>query len=255
MSQREINGGPAGWVFARYPPKALGTGDGRRRGDSRQARSGAPFARLPAGARAPADRRRARRRQDHAGAGAGALRLLPLPSPAVHQRHAAQRRARRHHLQRARRSLRIQARADLQQLPAGRRNQSHHAQDAIGAARSHERKPGHDRRALAFPAAAVHGDRHAESGGAPRHLSAAGIAARSLPDAPAHRLSRMPRASARSCATRRANLAAGRLRPGRPTMSCSCRTRCTASRWTSRWWTTCSPSWSARARTNRWRWA
>ena len=49
--------------------------------------------------------------------------------------------------------------------------------------------PGHHRRPLASAAAAVHGDRHAESGGAPRHLPAARIAARPLPDAPAHRLS------------------------------------------------------------------
>ena len=52
-----------------------------------------------------------------------------------------------------------------------------------------------------FPAAPVHGDRHPEPGGAPRHLSAAGIAARPLPDAPPHRLSRRSPASARSCAT------------------------------------------------------
>ena len=50
-------------------------------------------------------------------------------------------------------------------------------------------QPGDDRRPLASAAAAVHGDRDAESGGASRHLSAAGIAARPLPDAAAHRLS------------------------------------------------------------------
>ena len=38
---------------------------------------------------------------------------------------------------------------DLQQFPAGRRDQPHHAQDAVGAARSHEREPGHHRRPLA----------------------------------------------------------------------------------------------------------
>ena len=47
------------------------------------------------------------------------------------------------------------------------------------------------------------------------------------------------------------NRAAGRLRPGRPTMSCDCRTPSTASRWTRRWSITCSPSWSARGPTNR----
>ena len=113
-----------------------------------------------------------------------------FPPPAVHQRHAAQRRSGRHHLQRALRGLRVQARPHLQQLPAGRRDQPHHAQDAIGAARSHERRAGHHRRPLAPAAAALHGDRHAEPRGAPRHLSAARIAARPLPDAPAHRLSR-----------------------------------------------------------------
>ena len=40
---------------------------------------------------------------------------------------------------------------DLQQFSAGRRDQPHHAQDAVGAARSHERRPGHDRRPLASP--------------------------------------------------------------------------------------------------------
>ena len=117
---------------------------------------------------------------------------------------------------------------DLQQFPAGRRDQPHHAQDAVGAARGHERRPGHHRRPLAFAAAAVHGDRHAESGGAPRHLSAARIAARPLPDAPAHRLSgRRQRAPdpAQSASRRWPILP----HPGsRPKTWCSSRTRCTA---------------------------
>ena len=255
MSQRESIVAPPVGFSPDILRQALRTGDGRRRGDSRQARSRAPLARLPAGARPSAHRRRPRRRQDHARAGAGPLGLLPLPPPAVHQRHAAQRRPRRHHLQRPRRGVRIQARPHLHQLPAGRRDQPHHAEDPVRAARSHERKPGHHRRPLAFPAAPLHGDRDAESGRASRHLSAARIAARPLPDAPAHRLSRRGQ-RARDPAQYSARVARRRPRPAwSPTMSCGCRTPSTASPWTSRWSITCSPSSSGRARTNRWRWA
>ena len=117
---------------------------------ARQAGGGQPLAGVPAGARASADRRRARRGKDHAGAGAGALGFLHLSPVAIHQRHAAQRRAGRHHLQRAHRDVRVQARADLHQFPAGRRDQSHHAADAVGAARSDERASGDHRRPAAF---------------------------------------------------------------------------------------------------------
>ena len=47
--------------------------------------------------------------------------------------------------------------------------------------------------------AAVHGDRDAESGGASRHVSAARIAARPVPDADPHRLSGTAEPSAKSC--------------------------------------------------------
>ena len=39
--------------------------------------------------------------------------------------------------------IRIQARADLRERSCRRRNQSHHAENAIGAARSHERSASH----------------------------------------------------------------------------------------------------------------
>ena len=142
-----IHGCPAGCIFAANPFQAGRVGDGSRVGDPRQTGSRPALARVPAGARAPADRRCSGRRQDHAGAGAGALGFMPLSPPAVHQRHAAERRSGRHHLQRPLGGVRIQARADLHQLSAGRRDQPHHAQDAIGAARSHERRAGHHRRA------------------------------------------------------------------------------------------------------------
>ena len=86
--------------------------------------------------------------------------------------------------------LRVHARSDLQQLPAGRRDQPHHAEDPVGAAGSDEREPGHHRRQIARPAAALHGDRHAEPGRASRHVPAPRIAARPLPDAAPHRLPR-----------------------------------------------------------------
>ena len=142
--------------------------------------------------------------------------------------------------------FRIQAGPHLQQFPAGRRDQPHHAQDAIGAARSHERKPGHHRRPLALPAASLHGDRHAESGGAPRHLPAAGIAARPLPDAAAHRLSRC-RQRARDLRNSERDRAAGPPSgPGGRRRPAACRTPCTASPWKRRWSITCSPSWKGR---------
>ena len=74
----------------------------------------------------------------------------------------------------------------------------------------------------------VHGDRHAEPGGAPRHLPAARIAARPLPDAPAHRLSRR-RQRARDPAQHRRATAATSPRPASsPKTSCTCRTRSSA---------------------------
>ena len=93
---------------------------------------------------------------------------------------------------RARTGIRIQARPRFHQRSAGRRDQPHHAQDAIRTARGHERRPGHRRRPLLRVAATVSGDCDAESGRASRNLSSARVAARSLSDARAHGISRRP---------------------------------------------------------------
>ena len=97
-------------------------------------------------------------------------------------------------------------------------------------------------------AAAVHGDRDAESGGASRHLSAAGIAARPVPDAHPHRLSGSRRAEREIVRQRgrapRRDVTPGDLRRG---LAAACRTPCSRWRWTKRWSITCWRSWSGRA--------
>ena len=70
---------------------------------------------------------------------------------------------------------------DLRQHPAGRRNQPHAAQDAIGAARSHAGAFLHGARQSLQAARAVLRAGHAEPDRARRHLSAARSAARPLP--------------------------------------------------------------------------
>ena len=65
--------------------------------------------------------------------------------------------------------IRIQARADLREYHRGRRNQPHHAENAILAAGSDERIADHGRQPHAPAAEAVSGARDAESDRAPRH--------------------------------------------------------------------------------------
>ena len=94
----------------------------------------------PSCTRPSADRGRAGGGQDHARPGPGPRPRIRVSAGAVHQRHAAERRARDHDLLGTPSRIRVQARAGVYQLPAGGRNQPHDAQDAIGAARSDERR-------------------------------------------------------------------------------------------------------------------
>ena len=199
--------------------------------DSRQTGGGQALLGLPAGARPPADRRRA---------GVGKTTLAQALARSVSCRF--------HRLQftsdmlpsdvlgvtiynAQTRKPSVQARPGVQQFPAGRRNQPHDPEDAIGAARSHERKPGHHRRPFACAPAAVHGDGHAEPGGAPRHVSAAGEPARPLSDATAHRLP--GRRREREIVRGRAELRRQNFGPDcGPRTCCNCRTRLDASPWT-----------------------
>ena len=127
--------------------------------------------------------------QDHAGAGARALVSLLVPAHPVYFRHAAERRDRHQRVQSCGAGIRIQARADLREHHRGRRNQPHDAENAIGAAGSDERSADHRRQSHAPAAETVSGARDAKSDRASRHVPAARIAARPLPDAHPHGLS------------------------------------------------------------------
>src|ERR1035438_8633282 len=111
----------------------------------------------------------------------------------VHQRHVALRRAGYLDLLRHRAKIRIQAWPRLRQRAVSRRNQPHHSEDAVRPARSHERGPGHRRRALVSTATTLLSVGHAESHRAPRNLSVAGVATRSFPDANSQGISRRQR--------------------------------------------------------------
>ena len=76
----------------------------------------------------------------------------------------------------------LPARADLRQPRAGRRDQPRHAEDAIGAARGDAGAHRDQRHHHARTGSAVPGDGHAEPDRNGRHVSAAGSAARPLPD-------------------------------------------------------------------------
>ena len=209
------HGGPGGCALAARRSPVGRTGEGPRFGGPRQTGGGQALGGLPPGAGPPADRGRAGSRKDHPGASLGPRGGLPLSPPAIHQRHAAQRRSGRYHLQHPFGGLRVQAGTDFQQFSPGGRDQPHHAQDPVGAAGGHERGPGDHRRALPSAAPAVHGDRHAKPGGASRHLSAARIAARPFPHAPARGLSRPGQRARDPEELRRQPARARRLGPGR----------------------------------------
>ena len=83
----------------------------------------------------------------------------------------------------------LSARADLRAAGARRRDQPRLAQGAERAARGDGGAPGDARRPVDAAARAVLRHRHAKSAGAGRHLSAARIAARPVPDARASGLS------------------------------------------------------------------
>ena len=108
---------------------------------------------------------------------------LAFPAHPVHQRPAARRHHRRLHLQPGHRRLPVPRRSDLQPGRAGRRGQPRDAQGAKRAARGDGGAPGDDGGRDAASARAVLRDRDAESLVPGRHVPAAGVAARPLPDA------------------------------------------------------------------------
>ena len=174
--------------------------------------------------RAHPARGRPGRRQDHARARAGALALARVPAHPVHQRSAAGGHRRRDDLQPGPAGVRVRLRADLHERPARRRDQPRHAEVAVGAARGDERGDDHDREAAPGAARSVPRHRHAESDRARRHVSAAGVAARPLPDEADHRLSERDRREEAPPRRRRAGGArASRSRCSTATKCASCR--------------------------------
>ena len=114
---------------------------------------------------------------------------MRLPPPAIHQRHAAQRRAGRHHLQRPAEAFEFKPGPVFTNfLLADEINRATpKTQSALLEAMNEN--TGDRGRPVLPSAAALHGDCHAEPGGASRDLSAAGVAAGPFPDAHSHRLS------------------------------------------------------------------
>ena len=135
-------------------------------------------------------RGRARRRQDVAREGDRPFDRRLVAARAVHARPAAVRHHRRLGLGPRPRRLRVPARRRVRQRRARRRDQPRVAEDAVGAPRVDGGTPGQRRRADVQAAAPVHGDRDPEPRRARRHVSPARSAARPLPVALAHRLSR-----------------------------------------------------------------
>ncbi len=127
---------------------------------------------------------------------------------AVHARPAPVRHHRRLRLGPRTWRLRVPAGRRLRERRAGRRDQPRVAQDAVGTARVDGGASGQRRRADLQAAAPVHGDRDPEPGRARRHVSPARGAARPVPVAAAHRVSR-PRRGDRHPRRRR-------RRPDRP---------------------------------------
>ena len=153
-----------------------------------QAGGGAGHHPVPAGRRAHPHRGRPGGGQEHPGAGAVEVHPGDLQAHPVHAGHAAVGHHRGERLRRQQEGVRVHARADLRQHHPGRRDQPHHAADAVEPAGVHVGVGDQHRRAHPRAAQAVLRGRHPEPVGLPRDLPAAGAAARPLPDEDLHRL-------------------------------------------------------------------
>ena len=142
------------------------------------------------------------RRQDHARARARRVARPVLSAHPVHQRPAAGRHHRRVDLRARDQHVPVPQGPGVLAARARRRGQSRHAEGAERAARGDGRAPGHGRRPDLSARRAVLRHRDAEPGVPDRHVSAARVAARSLPDAHRARLSRRRRSSASCCSAR-----------------------------------------------------
>ena len=120
-----------------------------------------------------APRRLSRHRQDHAGQGAGPLHRRPVQAGAVHARPPALGHPGRVDLRSAGPGLSLPPRAHLHRHPSRRRDQPRLAPHPVRAARGHGGRPDQRGRHHLPPRVAVLRHRHPESGGVPRHLSAA----------------------------------------------------------------------------------
>ncbi len=160
------------------------------------------------------DRGRPRRRQDDARQGDRPLDRLLVPPDPVHARPPADRRDRRQRLQPGARGLRVQARRDLREHRARRRDQPREPQDPVRAPRVHGGAPDHRRHGDLPARHAVHGDRDPEPDRARGHLPAPRGAARPLHDADRDRLP-LERGRGRDPRDPRRALDAPRHRPGR----------------------------------------
>ncbi len=148
---------------------------------------------LPARARPPSHRGRPRRRQDDARARARKGHGPELPANSVHERSVTRRRARRLRVPARQRPIRVPQGTRVLAARARRRDQPRDAEGPERLARGHGGTTGHRRRDDLRAARSVLRRRHAQSGAPDRHVSAAGIAARSLPHADRARLSRPER--------------------------------------------------------------
>ncbi len=129
-----------------------------------------------------------------------------LPAHPVHERPAARGRDRRLDLRAGIRPVPLPPRPGVRAAGARRRGEPRDAQGAERVARGDGGAPGHGGRPDIPAQRAVLRDRDAESRVPDRHVSAAGVAARPVPDADRARLSGAARSSA----------AAARQRPARP---------------------------------------
>ena len=171
---------------------------------------------LPARARPPADRGHSGRRQDDARARARRVARPVLSAHPVHQRPAAGGHHRRVGVRARDQHVPVPQGPGLRAARARRRGQSRHAEGAERAARGDGRASGDGRRPDLSARQPVLRDRDAEPGVSDRHVSAAGIAARPLPDA--HR-ARLSRRDARAPAAARP----GPARPARDAVADACR--------------------------------
>ena len=145
-----------------------------RQGHRRPSRGGAKTSHRALRRRPYSDRRRSRPGQNADGQNRQRGARPQLQAHPVHPRSDARRYHRHPGADRGQRAsrVRLQARTDFRAHGAGRRDQSRHAEDAIGRARSDGRAPGHRVRRDLSPRSALHRARDAKSHRARRHLSA-----------------------------------------------------------------------------------